>query len=344
MIATRLRTLLVGTALCSVLGGAAFAQEYTFRFQSSDPAGNTNFLLQKEWAAMVSEKTDGRVAVEMLPVETIVAHSETQDAVAAGIIDGHFTDTSYFAGKDPAFGLIANPVGAWSDPDQMFDFMENGGGNELMNEMLEPYGLHFIGATTPGLEAFVSKVPLEGVDDLEGLKLRAPEGMVQKVFAAAGAAPVNLPGSEVFTSLDKGVIDAADYNTFSTNAAQGLHDVAKHPVYPGFHSMPMIEVSINKATWDSLPEDLQSALEESVQEFARYQSQTVKEADMEAVEEAKASGEITVHDWSDEDRAAFRSIAQGQWEDAAQASPNSQKVYDLLTTYLQENGLLNATN
>ncbi len=59
----------------------------------------------------------------------------------------------------------------------MFDFMKNGGGDELMNELVDPYGLHFIGATTPGLEAFVSKVPLDGVDDLQGLKMRAPEGL-----------------------------------------------------------------------------------------------------------------------------------------------------------------------
>ena len=334
------RNLFLGTAVVLAMAGTAQAQDYSFRFQSSDPAGNTNFMLQKEWAEMVSEKTDGQIAIEMLPVETIVAHSETLDAVAAGIIDGHFTDTSYASGKDPAFGLIATPVGAWSDPSQMFDFMENGGGKELMNEMLEPYGLHFIGATTPGLEAFVSKVPLDGVDDLEGLKLRAPEGMVQNVFAAAGAAPVNLPGSEVFTSLDKGVIDAADYNTFSTNAAQGLHDVAQHPVYPGFHSMPLIEVSMNKAKWDALPEELQAALEESVKEFAVYQSETVHERDMEAAEEARESGEITIHDWSDEERAKFRAIARSQWEKAAEASENSQKVYDTLTTYLVDKGLM----
>lgn len=334
------RNLFLGTAFVLAMAGTAQAQDYSFRFQSSDPAGNTNFMLQKEWAEMVSEKTDGQIEIEMLPVETIVAHSETLDAVAAGIIDGHFTDTSYASGKDPAFGLIANPVGAWSDPSQMFDFMENGGGKELMNEMLEPYGLHFIGATTPGLEAFVSKVPLDGVDDLEGLKLRAPEGMVQNVFAAAGAAPVNLPGSEVFTSLDKGVIDAADYNTFSTNAAQGLHDVAKHPVYPGFHSMPLIEVSMNKAKWDALPEELQTALEESVKEFAVYQSETVHERDMEAAEEAREGGEITIHDWSDEERAKFRAIARSQWEKAAEASENSQKVYDTLTTYLVDKGLM----
>ncbi len=329
------------TMLVGALAGAAAAQEYSLRFQSSDPAGNANFILQQEWATDVAERTGGAVEIELLPVETIVAHSETQDAVAAGIIDGHFTDTSYFAGKDPAFGLIANPVGAWASPQQMFDFMENGGGKELMNEMLNPYGLHFIGATTPGLEAFLSKVPLQGVDDLQGLKMRAPEGMVQRVFAAAGAAPVNLPGSEVFTSLDKGVIDAADYTVFSTNHQQGMHDVATHPVYPGFHSMPLVEVSINKATWDSMPADIQEALETSVRDWAQMQVATLAERDEAAVAEAQASDDITVHNWSDEERAKFRAIAQTEWEAAADASANSRRVYDTLVNYLETEGLMN---
>lgn len=332
-------------ALASVVGAAlgisAHAQEMTLKFQSSDPAGNPNFILQQGWAESVSEKTDGRLAIELLPVESIVAHNETQDAIAAGILDGHVTDTSYFAGKDPAFGLIANPVGAWSAPQEMFDFMSDGGGKELMNELLEPYGLRFIGATTPGLEAFVSKVPLTSVDDLQGLKMRAPEGLVQQVFAAAGAAPVNLPGSEVFTSLDKGVIDAADYSVFSTNQAQGMHDVAPNPVYPGFHSMPLVEISMNKAKWDELPEDLQAALEESVAEFALSQVAALAAKDEEAVEAAKAGGEVTVHDWPAEERAKFRTIATGEWAKVAERSENAQRVYDVLTGYLKENGMMN---
>ena len=330
-------------ALAALLAGvatSALAQDMTLRFQSSDPAGNPNFQLQQQWAESVSEKTGGAIAINLLPVESIVAHNETQDAIAAGILDGHVTDTSYFSGKDPAFGLIANPVGAWSDPQEMFDFMNEGGGKALMNELLQPYGLQFIGATTPGLEAFVSKVPLDGVDDLQGLKMRAPEGLVQQVFAAAGAAPVNLPGSEVFTSLDKGVIDAADYTVFSTNQAQGMHDVAKHPVYPGFHSMPLVEISMNKAKWDSLTAEQQAALEESVVEFAQLQVATLREADQAAVEAAKAAGDITVHDWPAEERAKFRQIAQGEWEKVAERSENARKVYDTLTSYLTEAGLM----
>ena len=335
---------LFSMALSAVAGlavsTAAFAADMTLKFQSSDPSGNPNFILQQGWAELVKEKTGGAITIELLPVKSIVAHTETQDAIAAGILDGHITDTSYFAGKDPAFGLIANPVGAWSSPQEMFDFINEGGGKELMNEMLNPYGLQFIGATTPGLEAFVAAKPLNGVADLQGLKMRAPEGLVQQVFAAAGAAPVNLPGSEVFTSLDKKVIAAADYSVFSTNAAQGLHDVAPYPVYPGFHSMPLVEISMNKAKWDSLDAGTQAALTEAVQEFAQSQVAALAEKDLEAVAAAKAGGKVTVIDWPAEERAKFRAIAASQWETVASRSANAQKVYDVLTGYLKSSGLI----
>ncbi len=334
-----MKHLALAAGLAALTMGAAEAQT-NLRFQSSDPAGNPNFELQKGWAENVEKMTDGEVTIDLLPVESIVAHNETQDAIAAGILDGHVTDTSYFAGKDPAFGLIANPVGAWQAPQEMFDFMDNGGGYELMNEIENPYGLQFIGATTPGLEAFVSAVPLDGVDDLKGLKVRAPEGLVQQVFAAAGAAPVNLPGSEVFTALDKGTIDAADYTVFSTNAAQGLHDVAPHPVYPGFHSMPLVEISMNKQKWDALSDENKEALKESVKQFRQTQVEALKKADEKAVAEAKENPDVTVHDWPDEERAKFRSIATGEWEKVASESENAQKVYDKLTSYLKEKGML----
>lgn len=334
------KSLVASVAAVLFLSSAAIAQEYNLRFQSSDPAGNPNFVLKQEWAANVGILSSGRIAIEMLPVNSIVQHTETQDAVAAGIIDGHVTDTSYFTGKDAAFGLIANPVGAWSDPAEMLRFMRYGGGQELMDDLIEPYGLHFIGATTPGLEAFVSKVPLYGVDDLKGLRMRAPEGLVQEVFAAAGAVPVNLPGSEVFTSLDKGVIDAADYTVFSTNAAQGLNDIARYPVYPGFHSMPLVEISINKSTWDSMPADLQAILEVSVRDFANNMISQLAMKDLAAVAEARANPDITVINWSAEERAKFRTIAISQWEKVAGRSANAQKVYDTLTNYLSEQGML----
>ena len=335
------RLVMAACAGVLALGTAQAADTYNLKFQSSDNTGNANFLLKKEWAARVKEMSGGRINIEMMPVGSIVKHSETLDAISSGILDGQVTATGYFSGKDPAFGLIGNTVGAWSDPNEMLLFMEKGGGTELLREIYKPYGVYFIGASATGLEAFVSKVPLNGVADLKGLKLRAPEGLVQAVFAAAGAAPVNLPGSEVYTSLDKGVIDAADYTVFSTNEQQGMHKIAKHPVYPGFHSMPVLDVSINQKKWDSMGADLQAVLTISVRDFARQMTQQLKMNDLAAVAAVEAGGDVTIHDWSASERNKFRSIAMQEWKKFSTKSPNAKKVYDVLTKFLADNGMLN---
>lgn len=331
--------LIMGSAL-TLVSFAAFASDFTLKIQSSDPAGDQNFLVQKEWAEKVKKDSNGRLEIELLPVGSVVKHTETLDSIKLGILDGHLTATGYFSGKDPAFGLIGNMVGAWSDTSQLLDYMNNGGGNELLTELYKPYGVKFVGPSTTGVESFVSKVPLDGVDDLKGLKLRAPEGLVQQVFAAAGATPVNLPGSEVFTGLSKGVIDAADYTVFSTNQKNGLNDIAPHPVQPGFHSLPLIDMSISQKKWDALPKDLQDLLVQSVADLAINMTTTLKEADEKAVAEAKKNPAITIHDWSPEERKKFRAIAQKQWKKFAERSPNAQKVYDSVTTYLKKKNLL----
>lgn len=327
-----LASALVTSSLC--------ASEFVFKMQSSDPSGVANFKIQEEWAKKVSKMSDGRLKIKMLPVGSVVKHTETLSAIKMGILDGQVTATEYFSGKDPAFGLIGNMIGAWSDTTQLLQYMNFGGGNELMSELYKPYGVQFVGASTTGVESFVSKVPLNGVADLKGLKLRAPEGLAQQVFKAAGASPVNLPGSEVYTSLSKGVIDAADYTVFSTNHAQGLNKIAPHPVQPGFHSLPLIDISVSLKKWNKLPEDLKQIFKTSVVEFSYDITNKLKLADQKALKEAQANKSITIHNWSDKERKKFRQIAKEQWKEFAKKSKNAQKVYDSVTQFLTNNGLI----
>ncbi|MCG9698968.1 TRAP transporter substrate-binding protein [Vibrio natriegens] len=324
----------------ALLSTSAFAADFNFKFQSSDPSGDKNFQVQKEWTERVEQMSGGRIEIDLLPVGAVVKHTETLGAIKMGVIDGHITATGYFTGQDPAFGLIGNMVGAWSDTRQLLQYINYGGGYELMTELYAPYGVKYIGGSTTGVESFVSKVPLNGVDDLKGLKLRAPEGLVQQVFAAAGATPVNLPGSEVFTGLSKGVIDAADYTVFSTNHQAGMNDIATHPVQPGFHSLPTIDISMSQKKWDKLPADLQEIMTVSVRDFAEDITTQLRIADQKAVKEAEANPNITIHDWSEEERKKFRLIAMGEWEKYAELSPNAKKVYDSIMTYLKDSGLL----
>lgn len=317
----------------------ALASHHNFKFQSSDPANSNNFKMQKLWAKSLEKKSKGQIKIVLLPSGSVVSHKETLDALGAGILDGHVTDTSYFSDKDAAYALIANPVGAWSAPEQMLDFINNGGGKELINSLHKAYKVHFIGATTPGLEAFVSAIPIDKVEDLKGVRMRAPEGLVSEVFAAAGAKPLNLPGSDVKKSLEKGIIKAADYTVFSGNQAQGMHDVAKHPIYPGFHSMPLVEISMSEKSWNALTPELQALVTSSVEEYASDLNLKTTSQDQRSVAEAKQKG-VTIHNWSDEERAKFRKIATQQWKTVASRSENAQKAYDTLLEYLTKKGLL----
>ena len=320
--------------------GIAQAQDYQWTFQTSETAGEPTFEIKQEWAERVNVLSGGRIAIEILPTGAVVPHPETLEAVGAGILQGHMTDPSYFAGRDPAFAMIGNLVGAWGDPLEFLEYMNYGGGEELYNELVNPYNVHLIGASATGLEAFVSSRPIRSVADLEGLRLRAPEGMVYDIFSLAGASPVNLPGSEVYTSLERGVIDAADYTVFATNHSLGLHEFAAYPNYPGFHSLPMVAVSINMDVWNELPADLQGILEMSVDQLAIDTVMRLRVLDQEAVADARANPDIEIIDLPAEERRAFRAIAQQEWAEWAQRNEMTQRIYDSVTAFLQSRNLL----
>ncbi|MCA0964635.1 TRAP transporter substrate-binding protein [Salipiger bermudensis] len=338
--AKRLSALAALTVSAISLAGAAMAADYNWTFQTSETAGEPGYVNKQKWADEVGKLSGGRIEIEILPIGSVVPHTDTLDAVGAGILQGHLTDPSYFSGKDPAFAMMGNLVGAWSDPFEFLGFMESGGGNELYAELVEPYGVKFIGAAATEPEAFVSRVPIRTVEDLKGVKLRAPEGMVYEIFSKAGAAPVSLPGSEIFSALDKGVVDAADNTVFATNQSLGMNDIANYPLYPGFHSLPMIDVSMNKSVWDELPEDLQEILTASVKQFSFNHIFSVRELDAAAVKEAKENPDIEIINWSGDERAKFRRIAQQEWQNWAPKTEMTQRYYDAVIAYLQGRNLL----
>ena len=136
------------------------------------------------------------------------------------------------------------------------------------------------------------------------------------------------------------MIDAADYTVFSTNHEAGLNEIAPHPVNPGFHSLPLIEIAMDLKEWNKLPEDIQAIMTVSARDFAQDISTQLAMADREAVNEARANPDITIHDWSAEERRKFRTIARDQWQVYAEQSPNAEKVYQSVTEYLESQGLL----
>lgn len=330
---------LAALAAIAMAGAPARAADQTWTFQAATSAGDIAFKIMEEFTDRVALLTGGRLAIELHPVGAVVQYDQTLEAVGAGLLDGHVTATVYFSGKDPAFALLGDLIAAYDHPNQMLMFLRYGGGNELLRELLEPYGLYFIGGANTGKEAFVSKIPIRGVADFKGVKLRAPEGMAQDIFQAMGAAPVNLPSAEVFTALERGVVDAADWATFSMNHQLGFHNIARYPIFPGIHSMPVIEVSVNLDKWRALPRDIQVILEVAVRDFARDMIQRLELEDLDDVAEARAQG-VDVIDWPATERQKIRDLAVDIWRDWSSRSPMAARAYQAQTEFLAKIGLI----
>lgn len=333
-------------SILTVSAGIALAPSVyaeTLKIQTSFNASHISLTrLNQIWIPKLKEMTNGAVQIELLPVGSVVSHKETPVAVSMGILDGDLTATSYFAGKDPAFALMGDLTAGYDNPAQIQDFCMNGGGKELLQKLYDKYdpGVHVIGCSSEKREAFVSKVPVRSVADLKGLKIRSPEGLAADVFRRAGAAPVSLPGSEVYTALEKNVIDAADSSAYANNDASGMHKVAKFPIYPGIHSIPFMQFTITDSKWKSLSKANQDALTTWFANAYDDLRVYLDAKDKELVARDIKAGDITVIDWSQEERDKFRKIAQTAWSAFAAASPLAQEVYDAHVAYMKSHGLL----
>ncbi|GAB4227018.1 MAG: TRAP transporter substrate-binding protein [Kiloniellaceae bacterium] len=337
------KVLALATAVGIGLGAAAEAR--TLKVQTSSTASHfTLAFLNEQWVPKLKEMTGGSLEIELLPIKAVVPHRETPEAVSMGILDGDLTSINYFAGRDPSFALMGDLIAGYDSADQIQAFCANGGGKEMLQKLYDKFqpGVHVIGCGAYAREAFVSKVPINNVDELKGVKVRSPEGLASEVFKRAGAAPVSLPGSEVYTALEKGVIDAADNSAYANNDANGLHKIAKYPIFPGIHSTPILQFTISQSVWDQLTPAERTALETWYVAAYNDMRRIVDMEDRKLVARDKAAGDLTVIDWPQGERDKFREIAVGAWKDYAASSEMAQEVYAAHIDFMKQIGLLSA--
>lgn len=333
-------------AVAAVMGigaGAASAAERVLKIQTSSNASHASLAyLNEEWVPKLETMTNGSLTVELLPVDAVVPRRETAEAIAVGILDGDLTSINYFAGIDPAFALMGDLIAGYDSADQIQAFCAQGGGKEILQKLYDTHfpGVHVVGCGAYAREAFVSKVPVRGVADLAGLKIRSPEGLAADVFKRAGAAPVSMSGSETYGALEKGVIDAADNSAYANNDANGMHKIAKYPIFPGIHSTPILQFTVSQQVWDELSEQEQVALETWYLAAYNGLRQHFDRLDRQLVARDKAAGEIEVIDWPQEERDALRAIAQEAWNDFAAGSDLAKEVFDAHVSFMKQAGLL----
>ena len=210
------------------------------------------------FARLVAEMSNGRMKVHVYGAGELVPAFEVFDAVSQGVADAGHGAAYYWKGKIPAsvfftavpFGMTAQEMNGW---------FHYGGGLELWRELYAPFNLvPFSGGSTGVQMAGWFNKEVNTADDLKGLKMRIP-GLAGEVFTRAGGSSVRISGGELYTSLETGVIDAAEWVGPFNDLTLGLHQVAKYYYYPGWHEPgAMLELIVNANALAALPDDLQA--------------------------------------------------------------------------------------
>lgn len=285
----------------------------------------------------IKTATNGRLEIEPYPAGAIVPTNETLDAVKNNVLQVIHVWPGYASGKNPAFAALCDLIFAYESPWELDTFMYQRGGLELLRELYKPFGVYTVGVMCWGVESWPSKKAIRNMEDFKGLKIREPQGMEAEFMAKAGASVVVLPGTEIFSALDKGVIEATNWATASINNKTGFHQIAPFFTYPGFHSMPVGDFSVNQKEWDKLPADIKQIVSSLIREWAWNTIEEVALEDLALVQEAKSKG-LTPVSWTPEERAKARKIAQEIWQGWKSKNEQTKKVIEAQEAFLRELG------
>jgi TRAP-type mannitol/chloroaromatic compound transport system substrate-binding protein len=316
------------------------AKPIRWKAQSLFSTGELTYKCFEDFCKRVNVMTDGRFEITPHPADAIVPTFEMLEAVKNNILQAMHTGAAYFMGKEPAFGIISDLIYAYDEPWQFEAWFYYKGGLDLLNELYKPFGVTAIGVVMWGRESFPSKFPITRMEDYKGHKFRSPQGMTADMLSKLGAGVVILPGGEVFSALDKGVIEGTDWGSPSMNHRLGFDQVAKYFIYPEYRSMPASDFTVNTKEWEKLPPDIQQILKTAVREWNWDTLARTAMDDMQAIKEMKAEGATPVA-WKREEVERLREFVRTRvWEEWANKSPMCRKVIDSELEWLKELGIV----
>ena len=325
-----------------LMAGSSMAADKVIKWttQSIFPAGSSLYKEFEVFAKRVKVATNGRLEITTHPVGAVVGYREMIDALKTGILQGYYSSATFFSGKEPAFTIITGLPGGYENIPQFESWFYQKGGMDFLRRAHKKFGNYPVGVVFYGRETLPCKVPIRTLADFKGKKIRGPEGVIANQFRALGASTVSMPGSEVYSALDKGVIDAADWGTTSMNDQMGLYEACKYNIDPGFHSMGALEFTVTQKTWDSLPKDIQAILTAEVRYWSAMAVARLIKEDAEVAPKLKKLGVETIT-FSDKTYREIREITRKTWLDWAKKNALSKEVVDSHIAFCKELGLIN---
>jgi TRAP-type mannitol/chloroaromatic compound transport system substrate-binding protein len=240
----------------------------SMRWQSTWPQKDIFHEYALDYAKKVNDMTGGELKIEVLPAGAVVPAFGLLDAVSKGTLDGGHGVLVYHYGKQQALALWGSSPAFGMDANMMLAWHKYGGGKELLQKIYSSIGANVVSfpyGPMPTQPLGWYKKPVTKPDDFKGLKFRTV-GISIDLFTGMGAAVNALPGSEIVPALDRGLIEAAEFNNASSDRTLGFPDVSKTCMLQSYHqSAEQFEILFNKAKFDALPDKMKAIIANAVE-------------------------------------------------------------------------------
>ena len=240
----------------------------SMRWQSTWPAKDIFHEYALDFAKKVNDMTGGDLRIEVLPAGAVVPAFGLLDAVSKGALDGGHGVLVYHYGKQNALALWGSGPAYGMDANMLLAWHKYGGGKDLLNKLYNSIGANVVSfpyGPMPTQPLGWFKKPVTKAEDLKGLKFRTV-GISIDVFTAMGVAVNALPGGEIVPALDRGLLDAAEFNNATSDRILGFPDVSKVCMLQSFHqNAEQFEIMFNKAKFDALPGRMKAIIENAVE-------------------------------------------------------------------------------
>ena len=244
------------------------AAPQTLRFQSTWPAKDIFHEYALDFAKKVNDMTGGELRIEVLPAGAVVPAFQLLDAVSKGTLDGGHGVVVYHYGKNAALALWGSGPSFGMDANMLLSWHKYGGGKEMLDELYKVVGANvksYVYGPMPTQPLGWFKKPITKTEDLKGLKYRTV-GISIDMFTAMGVSVNALPGGEIIPAMDRGLLDAAEFNNASSDRLLGFPDVSKVCMLQSFHqNAEQFEILFNGTKYNAMPAKLRSILDYAVE-------------------------------------------------------------------------------
>ena len=338
----RRRSLLKGAAAAAgAMTAAPLVMAQTpataLRFQSTWPAKDIFHEYANDFAKKVNDMAGGKLKIEVLPSGAVVPAFQLLEAVNKGTLDGGHGVVAYHYGKNNALALWGSGPAFGMDPNMVLSWHNYGGGKALLEEIYKSIGMDVVSylyGPMPTQPLGWFKKPVGKVADMKGLKFRTV-GLSVDIFTAMGTSVNPLPGGEIVPALDRGLIDAAEFNNASSDRILGFPDVVKNCMLQSFHqSGEQFEILFNKAKLNALPTELKAIIDYAVQAASADMSWKAIDRNSNDYAEMKKQG-IKFYKTPDAVLKAQLEAWDKIVDDKSKANPLFKKVIDSQKAYAQ---------